>query len=102
LGEPENHEKESTMIKSLHCIVSGKVQGVNFRADTQSYASSLGLNGWVRNLHDGKVEVLAQGPDDKLEELKKYLLRGPSFSLVENLQTETIEYDKAYKGFEIR
>jgi acylphosphatase len=90
------------MIKSLHCIVTGKVQGVNFRADTQSYASSLGLNGWVRNIEHGKVEVLAQGPDNKLEELKKYLLRGPAFSLVENVTSEIIEYDKVYKGFEIR
>ena len=90
------------MVKSLHCTVSGNVQGVNFRAGTQSYASSLGLNGWVRNIEDGKVEILAQGPDDKLEELKKYLLRGPAFSRVENVTSEVIEYDKAYKGFEIR
>jgi acylphosphatase len=90
------------MIKSLHCIVSGKVQGVNFRANTQSYASRLGLSGWVRNLEHGKVEVLAQGPDDKLEELKKFLLRGPALSLVENVTSEIIDYDKAYKGFEIR
>jgi acylphosphatase len=90
------------MTKSLHLIVSGKVQGVNFRASVEGYASSIGLSGWVRNIEHSKVEILAQGPDDKLDELKKFLLRGTTLARVENIQSEVIDYDKSYKGFEIR
>lgn len=90
------------MVKSLHCVISGKVQGVNFRADTQSYASSFGITGWVRNISDGKVEVLAQGDTEKFDELKKFLLRGSPLSRIEKVECEQIDYDKAYSTFEIR
>lgn len=90
------------MVKSLHCVISGKVQGVMFRAWTQSHAANLGLRGWVRNLADGKVEVLAQGAPEKLNELKKLLLTGSPFSRVERVETNWIDDEKIDDSFHIR
>jgi acylphosphatase len=90
------------MVRSLQCTVSGKVQGVMFRAYVYDQATSLGLCGWVRNLADGKVEVLAQGSDDAVNELKKRLLAGSSLSRVDNVSCKWLDYDKEHKSFEIR
>ena len=90
------------MEKSLHCIVSGKVQGVYFRAFVQEQAQSLGLRGWVRNLKDGKVEILAQGAETAFTELKELLWQGSPRALVDMVEAEFIDYDKTYPGFEIR
>lgn len=54
-------------------LFSGRVQGVGFRFTTQSIATSLGLRGWVKNLRDGRVEVLAEGERDAIENLKRAL-----------------------------
>ncbi|MFP4168346.1 MAG: acylphosphatase [Desulfonatronovibrionaceae bacterium] len=89
-------------MKSMHCIVSGKVQGVNFRAWTFDQASSLNITGWVRNLEDNKVEIIAQGDEAGLSELKKRLLQGSPFSRVEDVKCEQIDYDKQFSSFEIR
>jgi acylphosphatase len=89
-------------MQSLHCTVSGVVQGVNFRAWTKSQSENLGIKGWVRNLSDGRVEVLAQGSEDALEELKKRLFNGPTMSRVEDVQCEWIDYDKEHGSFELR
>ncbi len=90
------------MIRSLQCIVTGKVQGVMFRAWTFDQANSLKLNGWVRNLADGKVEVLAQGNEDKISEFKTRLFTGSTLSRVEDVQCKWIEYDKEHSEFQIR
>ncbi len=89
-------------MQSLHCTVSGVVQGVNFRSWTRSQADNLNIKGWVRNLSDGRVEVLAQGSEDSLEELKKRLFNGPTMSRVEDVQCEWIDYDKEHSSFELR
>lgn len=57
----------------MHAVVKGQVQGVGFRAMTRYYATGLGLSGTVRNLVDGTVEIYAQGPKQRLEELMKKL-----------------------------
>ncbi len=90
------------MTRSLHCLISGKVQGVNFRSWTKSQADSLGLKGWVRNLEDGRVEVLAQGDEQPLFELKGRLAQGPTLSYVEKIETNWIDYDKTFDKFELR
>ncbi|SDN98293.1 acylphosphatase [Desulfonauticus submarinus] len=89
-------------MKTIQCLVSGKVQGVWFRAWTADQAKNLNIKGWVRNLEDGKVEVLAQGEDKDLEEFKKRLLTGSPLSRVEKVECKQIEYDKTYEHFEIR
>ena len=87
---------------SLHAAISGKVQGVYFRAWVYDQAASLGLAGWVRNLADGKVEVLAQGAPEALAALKERLPQGSPLSRVDAVEMEMIDYDKAYTAFAIR
>jgi acylphosphatase len=64
-------------MERLHLRITGRVQGVFFRAHTQETASSLGLTGWVRNTYDGSVEVLAEGDRSKLEALRNWCRKGP-------------------------
>ena len=64
-------------LESLHAIVHGRVQGVNFRAYTAREAGRLRLRGWVRNLHDGTVEVRAVGDPGSLDALEQCLRQGP-------------------------
>ncbi len=90
------------MTRSLHCLVMGKVQGVGYRAWVKDIADKKGINGWVRNLSDGRVEVLAQGDEKVLEEFKEYLTRGPVTSQVEDIKCDHIDYDKEYSYFELR
>ena len=90
------------MTKSLHCLISGKVQGVNFRSWTKDQAASIGLKGWVRNLDDGRVEVLAQGDEEALKTFKGKLAQGSILSRVEHIETNWIDYDKEYTRFELR
>lgn len=70
--------------------VSGRVQGVGFRAATRAEARQLGLNGAVRNLRDGRVEVLACGPLDALARLEAWLWRGPPFARVDAVEVEDL------------
>lgn len=64
--------------EALHCHVSGRVQGVFFRASTREKARELGLTGYARNLPDGRVEVFACGRGRQLEALRIWLSEGPS------------------------
>lgn len=71
--------------RRLHAIVHGRVQGVGYRATTVDEARRLNLGGWVRNRLDGTVEVLAEGPQAKLDLLLAYLRRGPLGARVSNV-----------------
>jgi len=68
--------------------VSGKVQGVFFRASTREQALRLGLSGRARNLADGRVEVIAAGDGQSLEKLARWLQEGPPSSKVESVARE--------------
>jgi acylphosphatase len=85
-------------------IVSGKVQGVFFRASTRDQALRLGISGWVRNLSTGDVELLAYGNRDSIEKLSQWLWHGPKYAKVKDVKsvrlTET-SFD-TLKGFEVR
>ncbi len=70
---------------SRRFIVSGKVQGVFFRASTKKVAEKLGLKGYAKNLQSGQVEVLAQGDADSIEELRVWLSDGPEYSDVDSV-----------------
>ena len=71
--------------RRLHAVVSGRVQGVGFRASAQQVAQRLGLAGWVRNLADGRVELEAEGPPAILDQLLAWLRKGPSMSHVDSV-----------------
>ncbi|MCU9945857.1 acylphosphatase [Pseudomonas solani] len=70
----------------LHGYVSGKVQGVHFRQSTQEEADRLDLDGWVRNLADGRVEVLFEGEEGAVRELAAWLEQGPSGAKVDAVE----------------
>lgn len=81
----------------LQCVITGKVQGVGYRDYVQEAASGLGLFGYVKNLPDGSVEVVAQGEPDILKQMVEYLHEGSSLSQVLGVAVEwrssTIVYD---------
>ncbi len=84
-----------------HIFVSGWVQGVFFRDQTQKWANSLSVTGWVRNLKDGRVEVIAEGDKEKVEDLINQLKQGPSLARVENVEVEWKEYTGEFRDFSI-
>lgn len=74
--------------KAVRYLVTGKVQGVFFRASAADEARRLGLSGWARNLPDGRVEVVAAGGDSGLSALAAWLWRGPPAAKVEGVTLE--------------
>ena len=84
----------------IHARVSGKVQGVCFRAETQVQAQRLGLTGWVRNTEDGCVEVMACGDEKAINLLTDWLAIGPARAKVLELKTSEKPFQD-FPGFEI-
>ncbi|MDH3315992.1 MAG: acylphosphatase [Gammaproteobacteria bacterium] len=82
------------------CLVSGRVQGVFFRGSTQREALALGLKGRAANLADGRVEVIACGPKDKLDLLCKWLEHGPPSASVTSVACESWGGECDFRGFE--
>ena len=89
------------MEKTIHCFVSGRVQGVCFRMSTEQQAKILGLTGWVRNLSDGRVEVMASGESALIDDLQAWLSHGPTMAKVLNVESHTIGYQE-FPDFSIR
>lgn len=89
------------MRTAIHFWVTGRVQGVYFRASTQATARALGLTGWVCNLPDGQVEGVACGSTKQLDQLVSWLHRGPERAQVTHLQIAT-EPPGDWPDFEIR
>lgn len=81
--------------------MSGRVQGVGFRAWTERRARELGLSGWVRNLRDGTVEAVFHGPDDLVQDMIGHCRRGPTHARVEVLERYE-EREAPPPGFLIR
>jgi acylphosphatase len=82
-----------------HIIVSGRVQGVFFRDHTQRGACSLGLTGWVKNLRDGRVEALAEGERENIEDLISRLRQGPPLAQVQDVEVTWEECRDEFKDF---
>ncbi|MDH5406572.1 MAG: acylphosphatase [Candidatus Aminicenantes bacterium] len=82
-------------------IISGRVQGVFFRWFAKEIADRLGLKGWVRNLPNGKVEVWAEGKEDKIRELRSHLQQGPPEAYVTSVQEKEEEPRRTYTDFSI-
>lgn len=77
----------------IHCFVSGKVQGVWYRASTKTEAEKLGIKGWARNLDDGRVEVLACGDKEKVMQLLEWLKHGPRLARVTEVTVELLPFE---------
>jgi acylphosphatase len=78
----------ATAPKAIRCLVSGRVQGVNYRSATLSRAEELAVHGWVRNLPDGRVEVVAAGDPQAVGVLASWLWQGPPAARVEAVRIE--------------
>jgi acylphosphatase len=79
---------------SIHCFVTGRVQGVWFRSSAQKQAISLGVTGWARNLPDGRVEVLASGEKPKVMQFYTWLQKGPTLAKVNSVSYEEIPFEE--------
>lgn len=89
------------MVEARRLLVSGIVQGVGYRWWTARTAKGLGLSGWVRNLHDGRVEILARGSQDALQALEAACQDGPRSAAVSGVEaTAWAEFEA--EGFETR
>ena len=85
----------------IHAFVSGRVQGVFYRAETRKQAAGLSLTGWVRNLPDGRVEILAEGEEQCVHKLIAWCQQGPPRSRVDQVEEFAEEYTGEYGSFEI-
>jgi acylphosphatase len=85
-----------------HLFIEGRVQGVFYRAFTRNLAARLGLNGWVRNLYDGRVEALFEGSKELIEQAIQECWKGPAGSSVRNIDASWEESSSEYKDFKIR
>ena len=91
------------MKSNIHVLISGRVQGVWFRASTKQKADQLGLTGWVRNTDDGNVEAVFEGGDDTVNEIVKWCHKGPPLSKVEKVEIiNKQEPTNGFDGFSIR
>ncbi len=83
----------------VHLLVNGRVQGVGYRYATKMMATQLGLTGWVKNLADGRVEAVAEGPREKLESLASWAKQGPSSARVEDVAATWSEATGEFSSF---
>jgi len=86
-------------MRRLHMIIHGRVQGVFFRASTEEKARALGLTGWVSNLRDGTVEVMAEGSEEKLRALLHWCHQGPDHAHVAKVDEEWGEATGTWNNF---
>jgi len=82
--------------------IHGRVQGVGFRHSTLRTAISLGIKGYVKNLYDGTVEVLAEGDEKSMSQFLNYLKTGPRMAQVEKVELREANAENKYGDFHIR
>jgi len=85
-----------------HVYVSGRVQGVFFRSETEYEAVRRNVCGWVKNLPDGRVEAVFEGEKEAVKELLEFCKRGPRGARVSEVEVNWEEYRGEFKGFRIR
>ena len=84
-----------------HAIISGRVQGVFFRVETQRAAERFGVCGWVRNRRDGTVEAVFEGSQVNVDAALDWCRQGPSMSRVDKVDVNWQEYTGEFKRFDI-
>lgn len=102
LGTPITLTIEVNRKMQLYVLISGKVQGVFFRNFTKTNARQLGINGYAKNLANGKVEVVAEGEKLQLNALVKLLWQGPRAAKVDDVKIEERVFTGEYKSFDVR
>jgi len=85
----------------VHVLILGRVQGVAYRYFAEKYAMTLGITGWVRNLYDGSVEVLAEGNREDLDRFLARLKEGPRLAAVDGFDVTWEEFTGEFPEFQI-
>jgi acylphosphatase len=88
-------------MRRVKIVVSGRVQGVYFRLFTQNKAKHLAINGTVRNLPDGRVEIFAEADTLMIDKFIKWCSKGPVTARVDNIEVTELEPEFSYKSFDI-
>ncbi len=91
-----------TARQRLHVFWSGRVQGVGFRYTAEAAALGLKLTGWVRNLPDGRVEAVCEGPEGRLSKFLEAVRTGPMARYIERVQTTREEATREFHDFQTR
>jgi acylphosphatase len=89
------------MMKRMRVFISGRVQGVFFRAYTRETAMTLNLTGWVRNLYDGSVEALFEGDDTNVQSMLEWCKKGPPHAVVRHVDASEEPYTGEFRDFRI-
>ncbi len=97
-----SNQQKNNMRERAHIFVQGLVQGVYFRHHTRVTALSLGLTGWVRNLPDGRVEALCEGPAEQLEQMVEWCKKGPPTARVADVEVRREGYKGEFDTFSVR
>ena len=89
-------------MKQIHVFVTGRVQGVFFRQSTRVMAIKNNVSGWVRNLDDGRVEIVAQGQEQDIDNLSNWCRTGPANSRVYEFELKEESIAEKFENFEVR
>ncbi len=87
---------------ALHVWITGRVQGVWYRQSTKEQADVHGVNGWVKNLSDGRVEAMLVGEPNAVRQLEAWLSLGPELAKVADVEVEIIAQPELFSSFEVR
>ena len=89
------------MLKKIHLLISGNVQGVFYRANAKKKAEEFNLTGWVKNTPNNEVEVLAEGEEENLKKLIEWCYNGSENAAVKDVKVEWSENENKFDLFEI-
>jgi acylphosphatase len=85
-----------------HIYISGRVQGVFFRARTMERAVRLGVSGWIRNLPDGRVEAVFEGEEEPIKEIVEFCKKGPKNAVVTSFDLRKEPFANEFNDFKVR
>lgn len=88
-------------MRRVHVFISGRVQGVFFRANTRRKAMDLNLKGWVKNLSDERVEAVFEGEDGAVKEMVEFCKKGPFGAKITRTEVKEEKYTGEFTSFEI-
>ena len=90
------------MKSRVHLFISGTVQGVFFRDSAKQVAQSMGITGYVRNMQDGRVELVAEGEKDSIDRLVQWCRKGPPSAIVVSVDIENEHYKGEFDLFDVK
>ena len=101
-SDKSGQDSLESVIRRVHVFITGKVQGVFFRAETKKQASESGLTGWVRNLNDNRVEAVFEGSENNVRKMIDWCKKGPRFAHVKGVKIAEETPVNKFEDFEIR